>query len=94
MYIESPLLGQAQLALMLPFRTATRGANIILKTLPTINTGNSYRQLNSMATPYKIHLIPEDSGLWKFDQTVDAANKASELLQKDLEVSILAPNQP
>lgn len=32
-----------------------------------------------------MHVVPEDSGLWKFDQTADAANKASELLQKDLE---------
>lgn len=40
-----------------------------------------------------MHVVPEDSGLWKFDQTADAANKASELLQKDLEVRIFALNR-
>lgn len=40
-----------------------------------------------MATPEKIHIDAQDTGLWKnIKQTDEAAKKASELLQHDLEV--------
>jgi len=39
-----------------------------------------------MATPYKIHITPKNSGLWQdVRQSEEAARKASELLQVDLE---------
>jgi hypothetical protein len=36
--------------------------------------------------PYRVHILPGDSGLYKIQQTEDAAKRASELLQTDLEV--------
>lgn len=39
-----------------------------------------------MATTQKIQIDPTDTGLWKVKQTAEAAKKASELLQQDLEV--------
>ncbi|ETS80297.1 hypothetical protein PFICI_07826 [Pestalotiopsis fici W106-1] len=38
-----------------------------------------------MATPYAVKITPENTGLWHFDQTEAAANKATELLTKDIE---------
>lgn len=38
-----------------------------------------------MATTQKIHIVTEDTGLWKVKQTAESAEKASELLQQDLE---------
>ncbi|KAJ0161972.1 Oxidoreductase AflY [Colletotrichum tanaceti] len=38
----------------------------------------------SMATPYKIQVPVTNTGLWKFRQQDDTANKVSELLQEDL----------
>lgn len=40
-----------------------------------------------MATAHKIHISPENTGLWGVKQTDDVANKLTELLQKDLEVN-------
>ncbi|KAH8772633.1 HypA protein [Diaporthe sp. PMI_573] len=40
-----------------------------------------------MATAHKIHISPENTGLWGVKQTDEVANKVSELLQKDLEVN-------
>lgn len=40
-----------------------------------------------MATTQKIYIDPNYTGLWKVSQTAEAAKKASELLQQDLEVS-------
>ncbi|KAK3939539.1 HypA protein [Diplogelasinospora grovesii] len=39
----------------------------------------------SMATPYKVHISPQNTGLWAVPQTEEAAKKASLLLQEDLE---------
>lgn len=39
----------------------------------------------SMATPYQVHVVPEDSGLWEFKQDKETAEKTSELLQEDLQ---------
>lgn len=41
-----------------------------------------------MATPYKVKVAPENTGLFKAAQalTPEAADKVSELLQKDLDV--------
>ncbi|KAK2023977.1 HypA protein [Colletotrichum zoysiae] len=38
-----------------------------------------------MATAYKIHVPPTNTGLWQFKQQDAAANKVSELLQEDLQ---------
>jgi len=38
--------------------------------------------------PYKMHVTPDNTGLWRIKQTNEAAQKVSELLQKDMEVSI------
>ncbi|KAF4969424.1 hypothetical protein FSARC_3355 [Fusarium sarcochroum] len=38
-----------------------------------------------MATSSRIHLTPTNTGLWRIQQSDEAARKASELLQKDLE---------
>ncbi|KAH6648997.1 hypothetical protein BKA67DRAFT_661928 [Truncatella angustata] len=38
-----------------------------------------------MATPYAIKIAPDNTGLWHFSQSEDVANKATELLQKDIE---------
>ncbi|KAK3328495.1 hypothetical protein B0T19DRAFT_442386 [Cercophora scortea] len=43
------------------------------------------REGSSLVSPYKIHIVPEDTGLWKVPQTDEAARKASDLLQEDLE---------
>lgn len=40
-----------------------------------------------MATAYKVHITPENTGLWGIRQSDEAANKLTELLQKDLEVN-------
>lgn len=47
-----------------------------------------------MATAHTILLDPQHTGLWKVKQTDESAKKASELLQRDLEVSRLAYNKP
>lgn len=39
-----------------------------------------------MATPYHVHVQPADTGILRFAQTDPSAAKASELLQRDLEV--------
>lgn len=41
---------------------------------------------STMATPYRMHIVPENTGLWKVPQTEASARKASELLQQDLRV--------
>ncbi|KAK3308158.1 uncharacterized protein B0T15DRAFT_490753 [Chaetomium strumarium] len=35
--------------------------------------------------PYKMHVTPDNTGLWRIKQTDEAAKKASELLQEDME---------
>lgn len=42
----------------------------------------------AMSSPYKIHVTPDNTGLLKVPQTEEAAEKASVLLQEDLEVCI------
>lgn len=44
---------------------------------------------SAMATPYKVKVTPEDTGLLKVVQalTPEAAGKVTELLQEDLDVS-------
>lgn len=37
--------------------------------------------------PYKMHIAPDNTGLWHVKQTDEAAKKVSELLQDDIEVS-------
>lgn len=44
------------------------------------------RQLYTMATPTRIQISPEETGLLGLKQTPDAAAKITELLQEDLEV--------
>jgi hypothetical protein len=37
--------------------------------------------------PFKMHVTPHNTGLWRIRQTDEAAKKVSELLQEDMEVS-------
>lgn len=46
-----------------------------------------------MATPYKIHVGPQDTGLLGYKQTDEAAAKASKLLEDDLEVGGQEPSE-
>ncbi|RMJ18183.1 hypothetical protein CDV36_002157 [Fusarium kuroshium] len=39
-----------------------------------------------MATPYRIHITPTNTGLWNIGQSEEAAQTVSETLQKDLEM--------
>ncbi|RSM02263.1 hypothetical protein CDV31_010983 [Fusarium ambrosium] len=39
-----------------------------------------------MATPYRIHITPTNTGLWNIRQSEEAAQTVSETLQKDLEM--------
>lgn len=48
------------------------------------------RRRITMATPWKIHIDANNTGLWKVKQTDEAAKKATELLQKDLEARTLS----
>ncbi|KAK3903440.1 hypothetical protein C8A05DRAFT_32842, partial [Staphylotrichum tortipilum] len=36
-------------------------------------------------SPYKMHVTPDNTGLWRIKQTEDAARTATELLQEDME---------
>jgi hypothetical protein len=42
---------------------------------------------SSADLPYKMHVTPDNTGLWHIKQTDEAAKKVSELLQEDMEVS-------
>ena len=42
--------------------------------------------------PYKVHVTPDNTGLWHIKQTEEAAKKVSELLQEDMEVSSPFPS--
>lgn len=44
------------------------------------------RHLSTMATPYRIHIAPANTGLWNIKQTEEAAQTTTETLQKELEV--------
>lgn len=46
----------------------------------------AHRQLYTMASPTRIQISPEETGLLGLKQTPDAAAKITELLQEDLEV--------
>ncbi|KAL2670711.1 hypothetical protein Neosp_014510 [[Neocosmospora] mangrovei] len=39
-----------------------------------------------MATPYRIHITPANTGLWNIEQSEEAAQTTTETLQKDLEM--------
>jgi hypothetical protein len=64
----------------------------IARTITSSNRGNlsiyhlTIRRSITMATAHAIHLGPDQTGLWPIKQTDEAAEKVSELLQKDLEV--------
>ncbi|KEZ39645.1 hypothetical protein SAPIO_CDS9579 [Scedosporium apiospermum] len=45
----------------------------------------SQRAASTMASSLKVHITPENTGLLHVPQTAEAADKATELLQKDLE---------
>lgn len=60
------------------------------RTLATSTFQHWRRDSIAMATPYKIHLSVEDTGVVKFqDPTAESAAKASELLQKNHDVCII-----
>lgn len=63
---------------------------------PAIRSGASQRGIrdaSTMATPYKIQVGPQETGLLKYKQTDEGAAKLSELLQEDLEVSAKAADE-
>lgn len=51
---------------------------------PSPTTARLYTS-TTMATAWKVHIDPNNTGLWKVKQTDEAAKKVTELLQKDLE---------
>lgn len=73
---------------MLPLARSV--ATTTLKRTYNLNSLRWSRKLNNMAsataTPYQVHITPQNTGLWTCKQTEEAAKKATELLQKDLEV--------
>lgn len=54
----------------------------------------SPKMTTATATPFKIHLTPDNTGLLSIKQTSEAANTVSDLLQQDLEVPPHPPNPP
>lgn len=44
------------------------------------------RMTSTADLPYKMHVTPDNTGLWQIKQTEAAAQKVSELLQEDMEV--------
>ncbi|TLS31143.1 hypothetical protein PpBr36_02375 [Pyricularia pennisetigena] len=52
---------------------------------PTLTSHEIMRGASTMATPNRIHIAPENTGLLKISQNADAAKTVTELLQKDLE---------
>ncbi|KAI6353982.1 hypothetical protein MCOR25_008803 [Pyricularia grisea] len=52
---------------------------------PTLTSHEITRRASTMATPNRIHITPENTGLLKLSQNADAAKTVTELLQKDLE---------
>ncbi|KAK4138648.1 hypothetical protein BT67DRAFT_413207 [Trichocladium antarcticum] len=54
--------------------------------LKTLNRSSHFRMASSTSGfPYKMHVTPDNTGLWGIKQTDEAAEKVSELLQEDLE---------
>lgn len=47
-----------------------------------------------MATPYKVLVTPENTGLLGIRQTPEAASMVTDLLQRDLDVSFRRPPPP
>ncbi|KAJ4302165.1 hypothetical protein N0V88_002301 [Collariella sp. IMI 366227] len=44
--------------------------------------------------PFKMHVTPDNTGLWHIKQTGEAAEKVTELLEKDMEPSTAPPPPP
>jgi hypothetical protein len=67
-----------------------------LRTVKTITTTtrlfHTSSPLTKMASPtdlpFKMHVTPDNTGLWHIKQTEEAAKKVSDLLQKDMEVRL------
>jgi len=70
---------------MQSFATPSRLARALVSRLISHQPLSQARMIGSMATAYQFHITPDNTGLWNFDQSEDTANKASELLQRDLE---------
>lgn len=71
---------------------STRAARTIPKgsTLRQLSAAHSTRSASAMATtatPYQVHVQSANSGILKFKRDGQTADKVSELLQKDLDVS-------
>lgn len=62
----------------------SRGTLRLLRKPPIAST-RIQRYLNTMATPYAVKIAPDNTGLWRFGQDESAAEKATELLQKDID---------
>jgi hypothetical protein len=67
-----------------------------LRTVKTITT--TTRLFTKMASPtglpFKMHVTPDNTGLWHIKQTDEAAKKVSDLLQEDMEVRLPPPPLP
>lgn len=50
------------------------------------NSSNFLRRTSTMASAQRIHISPENTGLWGVKQTDEVAKKVTELLQRDMEV--------
>jgi hypothetical protein len=66
---------------MLRGALGARNVGLIIQSVP-----KAFLRAASMATPYHIQVGVKDTGLLKINQVESAAAKASDLLQKDLEV--------
>lgn len=56
---------------------------------PTVPITRLTNRYSTMATPFKIQVEPQNSGLLELKQGQNEASKATDLLQKDLEVGTL-----
>lgn len=67
-------------------RFKARAASPAFALTSTLASSFTSTSPSTMATPYKIRIPVDDTGLLKFPQNETTANATSELLQKDLEV--------
>ncbi|KAK4104894.1 hypothetical protein N658DRAFT_492994 [Parathielavia hyrcaniae] len=69
---------------MRPLARATSGLRTTSITR-LLHIPSSPRMASATDLPYKMHVTPDNTGLWHVKQTDEAAKKASELLQEDME---------
>lgn len=77
---------------MRPFIRTTQGLRTV-KTITTtarlFHTSSPFAKMPPPADlPFKMHVTPDNTGLWHIKQTDEAAKKVSDLLQEDMEVRL------